>query len=258
MNPWILAAPASALAFAAGLTSYAAVHPASQLFGPVTSSVPSGKIALTFDDGPNPALTPQLLKLLEAHQVRATFFLIGKYVRASGDLTRELHARGHELGNHTDTHPNLFFSGPQEIREELFRCTDAIRKATWEPPRWFRPPFGFRNPWLSGIVHAQGMRTATWTLLPGDWRAKPADWLIPRMQPIADRASANRAANANSVRSPGDVLCLHDGDYAYPNADRSATLAALQYWLPRWRDLGLEFVTMSVADQNSAYSYGRT
>jgi hypothetical protein len=93
------------------------------------------------------------------------------------------------------------------------------------------------------------MRTAMWTLIPGDWRGKPAEWLIRKMNPITVHAIAQKTSAKGSPCksdfSKGDVLCLHDGDYARPGADRSATLAALQYWLPRWRDLGLEFVTMS-------------
>ncbi len=258
MNPWFLAAPACAFGFA-GLTAYAAVHPRSQLFGPTTAFAPPGKLALTFDDGPNPAFTPQLLDLLERHNARATFFLVGKFVRECGAITREIRAHGHEIANHTDSHPNLFFCGPQETREELLRCTEAIRRVTWEQPRWFRPPFGFRNPWLNEIVHSQGMRTATWSLLPGDWRAKSAEWLTPRLQPVADRAQANRElGNSTASHRHGDIVCLHDGDYTHLNADRTATLSALAHWLPRWRDLGLEFVTMSFADELSAHSYGRT
>ena len=88
-----------------------------------------------------------------------------------------------------------------------------------------------------------------WTLIPGDWRRKPPEWLIRKMNPIAAHVNAKKASakgiSAKGEVSKGDVLCLHDGDYARPGADRSATLAALRYWLPRWRDLGLEFVTMS-------------
>jgi hypothetical protein len=89
------------------------------------------------------------------------------------------------------------------------------------------------------------MRTVMWSLLPGDWRAKPADWLIARMQPIWDHA--RQLPQHNHAHPSGDILCLHDGDYARPNGDRARTLAALEFWLPRWRDVGLEFVTISEA-----------
>lgn len=244
MNPWLIAAPvATGLA---GLTAYGAVYPRSQLFGhAVYQTDRANKLALTFDDGPNPAITPKLLDLLDRHNAKATFFLVGKYVRESPALAKEISARSHLLGNHTESHPNLFFCGPKETRTELLRCSEAIQQATWVQPRWFRPPFGFRSPWLGAIVQQQQMRMLMWTLIPGDWFAKPADWLINRMKPIAAHAqNLSHKNNTLQKTSAGDVLCLHDGDYARPNADRTRTLAALEYWLPRWRDLGLEFVTM--------------
>jgi len=203
------------------------------------------EVAITFDDGPNPAITPKLLKLLERHNAKATFFLVGRYVRESPSLAKEIVERGHTVGNHTETHPNLFFCGPEETRNELLRCSEAIGQATWEEPKWFRPPFGFRSPWLGSIALHYRMRTVMWTLIPGDWMVKPPGWLIGRMKPIA--AHAQEAAGTGNRANPqlhGDVLCLHDGHYARPNADRNHTLEALEYWLPRWRDLGLEFATI--------------
>jgi peptidoglycan/xylan/chitin deacetylase (PgdA/CDA1 family) len=87
------------------------------------------------------------------------------------------------------------------------------------------------------------MQTVMWTLIPGDWREKTAEWLIRRIAPIEKRARYN----FSTLGYTGDVLCLHDGGHRALNADRTHTLAALAYWLPRWRDLGLEFVTISEA-----------
>ncbi len=282
MNPLLIAAP-TILTGAAALTSYAAVNARSQLFGPtVRQTAAPRQLAITFDDGPNPAITPQLLDLLARYNVKSTFFVVGEFARECPGLVKEISARGHVVGNHTDSHPNLFFCGPEETHHELLRCTDAIQHASWSAPIWFRPPFGYRSAWLSEIVHRQGMRTVMWTLLPGDWRAKPVEWLNSRLQPIADHAAQNsprsdaagntpsrhvanhrREGTASAVpKSPGnpgvltpevarssggDILCLHDGNFRQQNADRTRTLAALEYWLPRWRDLGLEFVTMNEA-----------
>lgn len=244
MNPLLIAAPAAVLG-AAALTAYAAVNARSQLFGPTIRQTDSPrKLALTFDDGPNPAITPKLLDLLAHHNARATFFVVGKFVRECPGLVKEIAARGHILGNHTDTHPNLFFCGPEETHQELLRCTDAIQHATWSAPQWFRPPYGYRSPWLSEIVHRQGMRTVMWTLLPGDWRTKPAGWLISRLQPVAQHVQTN-PSNRAAPPPHGDILCLHDGNFRQQNADRTRTVAALDHWLPRWRDLGLEFVTIN-------------
>jgi peptidoglycan/xylan/chitin deacetylase (PgdA/CDA1 family) len=248
VNPWLIAAPTTIVA-AAGVAAYAATYPRAQLFGKTICRTNSPrKLALTFDDGPNPAITPKLLDLLDRYNARATFFLIGRYVRECPELVKETIARGHLIGNHTETHPNLFRLSHREIRIELRLCHDAILHLLGSPPKWFRPPFGMRNPWVIPAARELGYRTLMWTLLPGDWLEKPAEWLIPRMQPIADHAQRNLAIAAKSAGTgTGDVLCLHDGAHRKLNGDRSHTLAALEHWLPRWRELGLEFVTIDQA-----------
>ncbi len=105
-----------------------------------------------------------------------------------------------------------------------------------------------RNPWVIPVARELGYRTVMWTLIPGDWREKPAEWLIPRMQPIAGHAQRSLGkGSVPAAAGKGDVLCLHDGTHREMNGDRSRTLAALEHWLPRWRDLGLEFVTIGDA-----------
>jgi peptidoglycan-N-acetylglucosamine deacetylase len=253
MNSLLIDAPAAAIA-AAGLSAYAAIHPRSQLFGRTIYRTHSArKLALTFDDGPNPAITPKLLDLLDRYNAKATFFVIGRYVRECPELVQETTSRGHLIGNHTEMHPNLFRLSRREIRIELRLCHDAISNTLGSPPMWFRPPFGFRNPWVVPAARELGYRTLMWTLLPGDWKEKPLDWLILRLQPIADHAKRNLADGSNaSAAATGDVLCLHDGAHRELNGDRSRTLAALEHWLPRWRDLGLEFVTIGEAASTPA------
>ena len=119
-------------------------------------------MAITFDDGPNPSITPTFLDLLARYDARATFFLIGRYARECPELVREVAARGHVVGNHTQTHVNLFRTGPAGTREELRRCQDsiawALATAGGAAPVWFRPPWGLRSPWLG--TAARELRTA--------------------------------------------------------------------------------------------------
>jgi peptidoglycan/xylan/chitin deacetylase (PgdA/CDA1 family) len=251
VNPWGIAA-AAVVAGAAGISAYGAVHPRSQVFGPtIWRTDAAKKLAITFDDGPNPSITPKLLDLLDRYKAKATFFPVGKFVRECPVLVKETAARGHVVGNHTETHPYLTLCGPHETHEELRKCGEAIADVLLERPRWFRPPFGFRSPWLWEIVQQQGMRTVMWTLIPGDWRVKPVEWLTKRMSPIAERAQANLskgkmpAGKVEPTAQGGDVICLHDGNFREQNFDRMHTVKALEYWLPRWRDLGLEFVTIA-------------
>jgi peptidoglycan-N-acetylglucosamine deacetylase len=248
VNSLLIEAPAAVIA-AAGLTAYAAVHPSAQIFGHTIYKTNSArKLALTFDDGPNPAITPKLLDLLDRYNAKATFFVIGHYVRECPELVQETAARGHLIGNHTELHPNLLWLNPMKVRVELRLCHDAIRGAIGSPPKWFRPPFGLRNPWVIPSARELGYRTLLWTLLPGDWKEKPLDWLILRLQPIANHAQKNVGNGSKpGAAGTGDVLCLHDGGHRELNSDRSRTLAALEHWLPRWRDLGLEFVTIGEA-----------
>jgi peptidoglycan/xylan/chitin deacetylase (PgdA/CDA1 family) len=223
---------------AGGLFSWAAVAPSSQLFGPtVRRTGNQSVIALTFDDGPNPAITPTLLDLLDRYEARATFFQIGKYARAHPDLVSEVVKRGHTLGNHTDSHPRLVFLHPTRILEELRRCDDALTRATGNRSRWMRPPYGFRGPQLDGSVRrwCGNARVVMWSVSSCDWRPGPADRIIQRLR---------RARG-------GDIVLLHDGDHRMSEGNRHHTLTALQYWLPRWKDAGIRFANMDeVAAQN--------
>src|ERR1051326_5265318 len=167
------------------------------------------------------------------------------FVRECPALTKEIVVRGHVIGNHTCTHPNLFWRSPQSVLEELSACQGAIFDATGQRAEFFRPPYGFRNPWVVATARKCGMRTVMWTLIPRDWKNKPLEWLRRRMQPVATHAAA-----ASQTR--GDIVCLHDGAHRALGGDRAHTLAALEYWLPRWRDLGLKFVTISEAAQTAA------
>jgi len=215
---------------AAGAWSWATIAPSSQLFGPtVRHTGDHTSIALTFDDGPNPALTASLLESLHRHGVKATFFLIGKWAKASPDLTKEIADAGHTIGNHSDTHPRLVLRTPGQISRQLERCDRAIEEATGKKPRWMRPPYGFRGPQLGGVVHKRGgAGVVMWSATARDWKPQAAESVIERLR---------------AVRG-GDIVLLHDGDPQVANADRRHTALALEYWIPRWKDAGLRFMTL--------------
>ncbi len=237
MNPWPIGVSAG-VAAATGIAAWGAVGPSSELFGPTVRHTASTKtIALTFDDGPNPAVTPKLLDLFDRYSIRATFFLIGKFARACPELVKEISVRGHLLGNHTETHANLIFQSRAGIRDELERCQVAISAATHaDPPRWMRPPYGYRSPLLDGEVRRAGMRgIVMWSRICWDWKPQPPERLIVRLARIGRPGGSH-----------GDIVVLHDGDHRALGGDRHHVVAALEHWLPRWRDAGLEFVTIDL------------
>jgi peptidoglycan-N-acetylglucosamine deacetylase len=229
MLPALLATGA-ATAAAGGTFAWAAMSPTAQLFGPTLRFTgDNSTLALTFDDGPNPSITPKLLDLLSRYQARATFFLIGKHVRAFPALAKEIAGAGHTIGNHTETHPNLIFLPAREIDRELDHCDAAITAAIGDPPRWMRPPYGFRGPYLDRVVRHHGAAgVVMWSLTARDWVPQPAEPVIERLR---------RARG-------GDIVLLHDADHRVLEGDRRHTVAALEYWLPRWRDAGLRFVSI--------------
>ena len=136
-------ASAAVLGVATGL-SYCSMAPRSQIFGNTfTGAGPASRqIALTYDDGPSQDNTPKLLKVLERHQVKATFFMMGQHVAACPQVAAAVARAGHVIGNHTFSHPNLLLCSPARVRRELAACDQALTDAVGEHSRLFRPPFG--------------------------------------------------------------------------------------------------------------------
>ena len=217
-------------AAAAAYAGYATMGPASQLYGHSFLGAPGSKLlALTYDDGPNASHTPALLDVLAKHEVKATFFLIGRYVAQSPDLVRRTRDAGHAIGNHTFTHPLLIFSSPAQLRRELEDTDKAIADAIGGHDGLFRPPFGGRRPGTFGVVRARGMTPVMWTVTCYDWNATSAD-------SIEQRA-------IRGIRG-GDVILLHDGSHVKMGADRSYTVEATCRLIRRYKDQGYRFVTI--------------
>ncbi len=158
MLPTLLGLTAVAAASAAG---YQSMAPTGQWFGRTFASGNHGskQIALTFDDGPNDPHTLKLLDVLAKHSVRATFFMIGRYVQQRPEIARAVAQAGHVIGNHTFTHPLLIFKSAAQTRAELLDCRSALQDAIGQHSNLFRPPFGGRRPATLRIAHELGLRT---------------------------------------------------------------------------------------------------
>src|SRR5262249_34800539 len=215
----------------AGYAAYATMAPQSQLYGRTLTHGPDpGEIALTFDDGPNDPHTLRLLDVLARRQAKATFFLIGKYVRRRGDIVRAIAAAGHEIGNHTYNHPNLIFLPYRRLRQELEDCNKALADELDRKPILFRPPFGGRRPAVLRTARELGLTTVMWSITGYDWNARSAEYVLSK---VAPRLESRRA----------EIVLLHDGGHLAFGADRSHTVEATRRLLERYP--GRRFVSVS-------------
>lgn len=211
---------------AAGGYAYASLWPGSQIFGKTLIAPKNpGEIALTFDDGPNPAWTPRLLELLDRHDVKATFFLVGKYASEQSALTRLIADNGHAVGNHTWSHPNLARTAPSKIREELRSTKDALEQIIGGPVRHFRPPFGARTPYVLKTARELDMTPVLWNAMTSDWKDASAERIAANLSRKVDRL-VRRGWAANIV--------LHDGGHLEPQANREASVSAAGRLLERY------------------------
>lgn len=223
----------AASAAAAGYAGYATMSPASQLYGrTVTHGNDPRQMALTFDDGPNDPHTLQLLDLLASRQARATFFLIGKYVRLRPEIARAIRDAGHLIGNHTYNHPNLIFASAAHLRRELEDCRKALEDAVGEPAPLFRPPFGGRRPNVLRTTRAMGLEPVMWSVTGFDWDARSAESIVSKIVKQVDR------------RRQGEIVLLHDGSHLAFGADRKYTVAAARTVLEKYSAEGKKFVSV--------------
>jgi peptidoglycan-N-acetylglucosamine deacetylase len=227
---------------AAGGYAYASMWPGSQIFGrTLIAPHRPNELALTFDDGPNPAWTPQLLEALAEHHAKATFFMVGRFAQAEPSLVRQVAAAGHLIGNHSWSHPNLARSPVHLIREELTRTSDTLAQILGQPVRFFRPPYGARRPATLRIAHELG-------LLPVTWNAMTSDWVDPSEEHIAGELIAKIERNLRRGRASNVVL--HDGGHRGLGADRGPSVRAAGQLLARYR-AARTFVTLEAWAQSA-------
>jgi peptidoglycan/xylan/chitin deacetylase (PgdA/CDA1 family) len=221
----------TAVAASIGAAGYQSIAPTGQWYGRTFTGLrPATKqIALTYDDGPNDPHTLRLLEVLAKHDIRATFFLIGRYVQQRPDIAREVVRSGHVVGNHTFTHPLLIFKSDAEIREELQQCRQSLLDALGGHSNLFRPPFGGRRPGTLRIARELRLNPILWSVTGYDWNAPPSA--------VIERKVSNRMRG-------GDVVLLHDGGHKQMGADRSQTVLATDHLISRHQEEGYEFVTI--------------
>ena len=191
-------------------------------------------LALTFDDGPNPPHTQNLIQLLEKHQVKATFFLKGANVEAFPEDVQAIARAGHEIGNHSYYHKAMAAIGKTAYREELIRTNQALNKVLGYSPHLFRPPYGVQGVGLTRALAELDMVSI-------GLGVSGADWSSDDPQQIA-------AAIVDSV-APGNFILLHDGhaDVADPMAQdsRAHSVAATALVITALKDRGYRFITVS-------------
>ena len=191
------------------------------------------EVSLTIDDGPDPAVTPAVLDLLDAHHARATFFCIADQARRHPALCREITRRGHSVQNHTQRHSHSFsFLGMGGFAREIGRAQATLADITGERPRFFRAPAGLRNPFLAPVLQQLDLQLVSWT-------RRGFDTLQRRPTRVLERLSKGLAA--------GDILLLHDGNAARAPDGQAVVLQVLPALLKGFAHLGLRAVTLTDA-----------
>ncbi len=198
-----------------------------------TAAASHGQVAVTFDDGPDPEITPRVLRLLQAQRTLATFFCIGERVRRHPSLVRECVAAGHAIENHSYSHSACFsLLSPRRLALEIARAQEAIISASAQCPRFFRAPAGLRSPLLDPLLQRAGLQLASWTRRGFDTVRTDPDRILGRL-------ARNLAA--------GDILLLHDGHAARTAHGMPVVLEVLPRLLELLAARGLQPVTLPQA-----------
>lgn len=183
------------------------------------------KIALTFDDGPHPKRTGEILDVLGEYGIKATFFQVGENVILYSDAAKRVVAEGHEIGNHTYTHPHIKNLNEDQLSEETKKCENAIIDVTGVHPKLFRPPEGVVDAAVKTWASKSGYSVVLWSVDTKDWAGTSSEDMVLKVQ--------------NKIKS-GDIILMHDY-----SSKRCHTVEALKKMIPMLIDKGYEFVTVS-------------
>jgi peptidoglycan/xylan/chitin deacetylase (PgdA/CDA1 family) len=206
-----------------GITALAPVR--RRLFPRLAGLGQAGHVALTFDDGPDPASTPGFLDLLAARGLRATFFLLGSMVARTPELAADIADAGHEVGVHGWEHRYTILRGPRAVRDDLARATDAVAAASGTQPRFYRPPYGVLSAGALAAARAQRLTPVLWTCWGREWAAGATPGSV-------------YATLARDL-TPGATVLLHDSDCTSPAGASAAALGALPRLLENCAERGL-------------------
>jgi peptidoglycan-N-acetylglucosamine deacetylase len=218
------------LGSASAAAAWGSLSKSSQLFSPSVHRGPGRRrtIALTFDDGPSEGTLP-LLEYLAKERVWATFFQCGMNVRRLPRIAGEVAAAGHQLGNHTYSHPSLPFKSAEFINREFTDAQHIIHHETGLAPMVLRAPYGFRWAGMRAVQHRLALLGVMWTVMGFDWK-----WPAERI-----------ARHVLKWASAGGIICLHDGREVQPNPDVTPMLEAVKRIVPVLKDRGYQFEVIS-------------
>lgn len=188
--------------------------------------------ALTFDDGPSLEWTPKILDELKKANVKATFFMLGKHVQQYPDIVKRVLEDGHEIGNHTFSHPNLIFANDDELKREILDTEDIIKKITNKPTKLFRPPKAWLTKGEKKRIKNLGYTIVLWTLNSKDWVTFDDKYMVRYI--------------VKNI-SPGDIVLFHDsgGVFSTEGGDRHETVKTMPRLIEKLREKGYRFVTIS-------------
>lgn len=216
----------------------ASLAPRSRLLGPNLTRLPEAaasraEVALTFDDGPDPEITPRVLDALDRAGARGTFFCVGRRAQAHPGLVREIARRGHAVENHSQDHSTAFgWYGPERLRREIGAAQEALAALAGRAPAFFRAPFGVRNPFVDPVLARLGLTYVSWT-------RRGYDTVDADPSRVARRLAGRLEA--------GDVLVLHDGVATGVRRAQPAVLEVLPRLLELAAGRGLKAVTLGAA-----------
>jgi peptidoglycan/xylan/chitin deacetylase (PgdA/CDA1 family) len=225
-----LAVPLVGAAVVHALPALTALDPAHRLTPGLAGVGRPGGVALTFDDGPDPAGTPEVLAVLADLGWRATFFLLGSQVRHHPAIARLVVEAGHEVAVHGAVHRNHLVRTPLGIRRDLRVAVREITEVTGVRPRWFRPPYGVLSAGTLWAVRDVGLDPVLWTAWGKDWQAGPPAKVVADVM--------------RTLRDRGTVL-LHDSDCTSRAGSWRSTVAALPLLAEQLQDRGLEVRTLA-------------